>query len=126
MSLHPIPFYLAQNPARQACQGYKKLKHSNIFGSASTLSYNRILNAGNTFSDGPKRWSLILDAILKALEEKAFKLQQASYIAYQIKGKESFFGFLGGIPASELNVKCLPTKKSTRIAFPNLHPTFSM
>ncbi len=107
MSLHPIPFYLAQNPARQACQGYKKLNHSDIFGSASTLSYNQILNAGNTFSDGPKRWRLILDAIIQALEEKAYKPQQASYIAYQIKGKDSFFGILGGIPASELNSQVL-------------------
>jgi hypothetical protein len=107
MSLYPIPFYIAQNPARQACQGYKKQTRFVLSGTTSNLSYNRFLNAGNQFPEGPKRWNLIRAAILQALEDKAYTLQQTSYIAYQIKGKDSFFGILGGIPASKLNHQVL-------------------
>jgi hypothetical protein len=38
MSLYPIPFYIAQNPARQACQGYKKQTRSVLSGPTSNLS----------------------------------------------------------------------------------------
>jgi uncharacterized protein (DUF1015 family) len=77
MPLLPAPYYLAKNPTKQSCTGFKKVTLLQKNKSLENCSFNDFLNAGNQFPD--------------------------AYVAYQVSGDNNFMGIVGCIPASELN-----------------------
>ena len=103
MPLLPAPYYLAKNPTKQSCTGFKKVTLLQKNKSLENCSFNDFLNAGNQFPDGTQRWNLIRSTIHQALYSKVYYLNETAYVAYQVSGDNNFMGIVGCIPASELN-----------------------
>ena len=106
MPLLPTHALLANDPAKQACYGFKRKSVSDSHIDFSIpLSYNDILNSPPTDIEEKARWALVKKNIHSCVDQGHYSPHSNAYFAYEIGSNSSNIGVIGCISDKDLKIK---------------------